>query len=322
MRKIDDLYGDGADDIRQTEAALFSDSEVKQHAPRPENRPPESHVGLGLKGKERKSEQHNPRPNFGMDQKKQFTFSFYPKRIRKTLVVFLFLFLAVSFFYNPFYAYFPWNSGKAAGLVVSDAVEQGMEIAEEKEEQAEAEPAKEEAGEEEKKEAEEKKEVEEKKEEEKEPEAEPKKEEETDDELETVVAKPTESSTEDDDDSSDKITISVEGTKTQLKEWGGKITEVSFVVENRFRAFTPKVKVYAYDDKTRADFKKIPILQKYEPLEKNKRLKGTIDISRFQFQDTKKEKTILLQLYDEGSEPGYAGDKKLTELEHKVMITG
>lgn len=294
------------EEIRQAEERLFSDEEIEKAKPkeyRVEKEEKKSFFGKKQKIELRPEPKVTIKPARPQESepRKEVTVSFNPNRIMRGVLIFLFLFFAVSFFYNPFYTFFPWNIGGAEGNIVGVAVGKGIALAapsmpeqltapEVKEESRPAplpeQPALSPPG----------------------------------------TPEPTAPASAADEQAPSAttvggdVTVTLDDIKTVTRDWGGKITEVSFTVENRGKTFIPKIKAYAFDAKTSADYKTMPIIKKYAALEKDKRLKATIDFSRFQFTDTSTEKTVVLQLYDEGDEPGFANDEKRAEIETKVTI--
>lgn len=310
------------DEIRQAEERLFSDEEIEKAKPkeyRAEKEEKKSFFGkkqkIDLKPEPKVTIKPSVRPR--EEPRKEVTVSFNPNRIMRGVLIFLFLFLAVSFFYNPFYTFFPWNIGGAEGNIVGVAVGKGIALAAPSTPEQPAAPEvtktqrvlgiengavpfsiKEEPA--------------------PLPEQpalpppgtpEP-----------TAPASAADEQAPSATTAAGDVTLTLDDIKTVTRDWGGKITDVSFVVENRGKTFIPKIKAYAFDAKTSADYKTMPIIKKYAALEKDKRLTATIDFSRFQFTDLSTPKTIVLQLYDEGDEPGFAEDEKRAEIETTVTI--
>ena len=295
------------DDIRQVEERLFSDDVIEKA--KPKEYKVEKEEKKSFFGKKQKIEL-KPEPRVTIKQptpgssepKKEVTFSFYPNRIMRGVLIFLFLFFAVSFFYNPFYTFFPWNIGGAEGNIVGVAVgkgialaappvaETGQPVAPETPKETTPAPLPEQS-------------------------PLPAENKETTPEEPAANEEPANATAATGD-----VTLTLEDIKTVTRDWGGKITDVSFIVENRGKTFIPKIKAYAFDAKTSADYKTMPIIKKYAALGKDKQLTATIDLSRFQFTDTGTEKTLILQLYDEGDEIGFANDEKRAEIETKVTI--
>ncbi|MDO8642830.1 MAG: hypothetical protein Q7R76_04585 [Candidatus Woesearchaeota archaeon] len=297
-----------SDEIRAAEERLFSDDEIEKAKPKPYN--VEKEEKKSFFGK-KKLELH-PEPKVTVrpaprasEQKKEVTVSFSPNRVMRGVLLFLFLFFAVSFFYNPFYTLFPWNlvgadTSGVEGNVVGVAVGEGIALANQPVSPAEkpietlsapvvplpeqtipAEPV-----------------------------------------VPSAESEPTPLVTEGTSATSaaGDVTLTLEDIKTATRDWGGKVTDVSFTLENRGKAFIPKIKAYAFDEKTSGAYKASPLIKKYAVLETAKRLKATIDLSKFQFSDISGEKTVILQLYDEGDQPGFANDKKLAEIVKTVVI--
>lgn len=294
------------DDIRKAEERLFSDDEIEKAKPKEyqvEKEEKKSFFGkkqkIELKPEPRVTIKPTVRPS---EPKKELTVSFYPNQLVRGVLVFLFLFFAVSFFYNPFYTLFPWNLAGETGVegnIVGIAVGKGIAIAQQQPapivEQPAATPQAPAPVTEENKEN-------------------------ITPPLEEITEPPQAQGTASGSSPSGAITLTIEDVKTATRDWGGKITEVSFVVENHGKTFIPKIKAYAYDEKTGSAYKASPLIKKYAALEQDKRLKATIDLSKFQFSDIASAKTLIVQLYDEGDAPGFANDVKLTEVEQKVTI--
>ncbi len=304
------------DDIRLAEERLFSDDEIEKAKPKLYTLKEEKKSFFGRKKEERKEERRDqkkegrerkdehPFTRSGLTEpKKEVTLSFYPRRVMRGVLIFLFLFFAVSFFYNPFYSLFPWNLAGAEGNVVGVAVGKGIALANPETPQPLAAAAPEPVL------------------------TTPEPEEplpdntvEKDPEEQEAPTEPAPANDITASSATGEHTLTIEDIKTETRDWGGKITDVSFIVENLGKAFTPKIKAYAFDEKTDTTYKASPLIKKYALLEINKRLKATIDLSKFQFSDTSTPKTVILQLYDEGDEVGFAKDEKMAQVEQQVTI--
>lgn len=295
-------------DVEETEDLLFSDVNVHKLKPKKEHEMPEEHEHKKpqekheplLKNKPKKkaqketsSDEHTDTPEHMADTK-EIKINFHPKKLKKVGMVALFLFLAVSFFYNPFYDMFPWNEG-ISGNVVADTTEEGEEVSEETTETPEE------------------------TEQTTTTETTPK---ETTDGLVEVEAKPLEP----EEKQAGTITAEITGEKSEVKEWGGRVTEVSFAVENRKIAIVPKILVNIYDTKTMAAYRsrRIAAREVYQELGVNQRLKGTIDTNKFSFSKANfnREKTIQLQVWDEGETTHYNDDTLLVEVSKKFNFEG
>ncbi|HII88504.1 TPA: hypothetical protein HA253_02845 [Candidatus Woesearchaeota archaeon] len=229
----------------------------------------------------------------GEGSAKEIKISVNPSKLGKVLFAALFLFLAVSFFYNPFYNIFPWNQVSGSAVKDSSALEPDtLAPAEETDQEA--------PGSTEEKETAEQPVI--------------------TDGLQDVEARPldpADSAVTKKATTEGILSLEITDFKTEIKDWGGKVTEVSFEVENTKKAFVPKILVNVYDRKTMAAYRvrRVAVAEVFQQLETGQRLKGKVDVSKFSFtkEDFDKEKTIQLQLWDEGLTDSYTDDMQLAE---------
>lgn len=291
--------GKKMDDV---EEELFSDVRVnKQPDPRKE-------VGL-ISRKERKhrdeDEETTPRhrsPEEDPDEEpRQITIRVSPRAIERTVFILVILALAGLVVYNPFYQYLPWYDGgnqitgaAVAGDRADDTIRQEQDGSRNAAAAGKADTGK------------------------KGDEAD------TQDGGDTPVPSDNESgsgagdSNDSDEEttvSSGERTITIDDHKYAIKEWGVKMASVSFTIENHGEPFVPKVRAYVFDKETRQTYEQTPEIKVYAELGKDKRLKATIDVSKFSFQDKESEKTIRLKMYDEGEEAGFANDKHVATVD-------
>ena len=223
---------------------------------------------------------------------KEIKISVNPSKLGRILFAALFLFFAVSFFYNPFYNIFPWN--QVSGSTVKESAELEADAPTPEEVPAPGEtPEKTEIA------------------------KEPQKSADGFEEIEARPLDPADSAVTKKATTEGTISLEITDFKTEIKEWGGKVTEVSFAVENTKKAFVPKILVNVYDRKTMAAYRvrRVAVAEVFQQLETGQRLKGKMDVSKFSFtkEDFDKEKTIQLQLWDEGLTDSYTDDIQLAE---------
>jgi hypothetical protein len=227
---------------------------------------------------------------------KEKSLSIAPHTVERVIYISIICLLVIFFFFNPFYKYYPWSSCSATeDVVAGDDV--GVEEKEDEDETTDDDEEGDTATEEEEDET---------TDDDEEDDAD---EEEEGDEPEVEVKA----------DLSGEVKVQITGTKTQKKEWGGKVTEVSFILDNEAEEFIPKLKVAIVDEDTGV-YRQSPKIRVYDTLSPGKRIIGTIDTTKFSFQDITTPKTIIFKVYDEGDEPNYAKDKFITEVEQEVMI--
>lgn len=301
-------------EVEETEDLLFSDVDVHRLRPKAEHQAPatqEKDEDIIRRVKEKMQAQKSGQKASSTAQlsskfasanredsaesdgsAKEIKISVNPSRLGKVLFAALFLFFAVSFFYNPFYNMFPWNQGLSGNVVKDSSTGQGLE--------ADA-SAPEEIDESEKTETAE----------------EPKKSADGFEEIEARPLDPADTAVTKKATTEGTISLEITDFKTEIKDWGGKVTEVSFVVENTKKAFVPKILVNVYDRKTMAAYRvrRVAVAEVFQQLEPGQRLKGKMDVSKFSFtkEDFDKEKTIQLQLWDEGLTDSYNDDAQLAE---------
>jgi len=277
--------------IKEIEKALFDLDEIADTADKP------------LKTKSHKSHAKQHPSHHTKKERKTVTVRYNPRTVERIISAIVLIVLLIFFFYNPFYDMFPWNKD-------SDDIEV-EEIAIEEEEETEVEEEVElvlgDEEEEEETEAEVEEEVEEEVVEEEEEETEVN---------ETSVNETTGTETEGTDAELGEVTFEIIDVKTEKTDWGWKIREVSFKVDNNRANFRPKVRVRSLAESVTGDqhgdqVKVLPILAI------GKSLTDSVD-ARSSFVSDIEQAYIIVKLSDEGTKTGMAGDTSLKEIRQKV----
>jgi len=306
------------DDIRKVEQSLFAEAKI-------DDTESES-FGIGLLQKPRKEdglksikeESHSFGQNTG--EEKSIVLKVNPGRIKENLkrglFWLVFTMLVVSFFYNPFYSYFPWNKDAGVtGNVIADAdtedatddsaVTDDTDTADEETAPEEPEPA---AAEEEV--------------------AAPAEEEEPSapSPTTTVAATaPAENTTQTNQtnrtstSSSRSIRFEVTDAEIIKTTYGWKIGKVSFTIANNKGVFTAKVRARGFNTNSRMDARGDQVVV-IGDIQEGDTYTGELELNAQL--DTPGEKLVYVELYDEGDSPGAANDRKLASVEKKVTASG
>ncbi|GEM_PF-4281440 len=316
MDKID--VGPSKDDIRKVEQSLFAEAKISDSA--------DESFGIGLLQKPNKEdglkpikeESHSFGQNIG--EEKSITLKVNPGRIKENLkrglFWLVFTMLVVSFFYNPFYTYFPWNKDAGVtGNVIADtedatddsAVTDDMDTADEEAASEEPEPA---AAEEEA--------------------TAPAAEEEPSvtaplPTTPTPVTAPAENTTQTNQTNrtaaSSPHSIRFEVTDAEIIKttYGWKIGKVSFTIANNKGVFTAKVRARGFNTDSRMDARGDQVVV-IGDIQEGDTYTGELELNAQL--DTPGEKLVYVELYDEGDSPGAANDRKLASVEKKVTAIG
>lgn len=293
------------EDIADIEDSLFSDAEDK-----------EPEVGLIKKSKPSSHasspKHHKAHAHHGYTRRKELKLSIpVPDRgiIMKICAGLVLLILIIFFFYNPFYCMFPWNKDQCSTISADDAEEE-LEVADEVNVTVgddEAEEDEENTGE-------------------------------GDTEDETTDSTDTDdedtgSSDEDNlddlddtsvDEDSDVIDLSgeVEFQLTKLpdissKEWGWQVDKLYFSVDNQKEDFIPKLRVRIYEGSEQGSNLRSDDVKVYPELAVGKKLISSMEVIAM-IGDADEDALVIMELKDEGDEPGLAEDKLIKKITETV----
>ncbi|MBI2147258.1 hypothetical protein HYU19_02145 [Candidatus Woesearchaeota archaeon] len=284
-------------DIEDVEDDLFSDIKI--------NKTPDPNREVGLLSRKRNDDQEEPHTRHddaAEEEPRQITLRIAPHTIERTVFVCVILVLLALVAYNPFYAYFPWNQGNqitgaAIGTGGKDAAAQAAPENGASEKKV-ASAGKNNTADQEVQEGENK------------------------DNAPGANALDNDSGTDQNTntDASAGRTITLDDYQYAKKEWGVKMVSISVTIENQGEPFKPKIRATVFDVDTRSTYEQTPAIKVYDVLGKGKRLKATIDLGKFSFNDVAKPKTIKIKLLDEGDETGYANDKTLQVIEKTFTV--
>lgn len=299
----------GKDDLAKVEQSLFADVGVGSASGQDDS--------IGLLPKSKRNEGSN------YTEEKTVVLKINPSKIKERakrgLFWLLLVVLVVSFFYNPFYQYFPWNQGSGlTGRVVAETEDEASEdditldapddseiVAVETEPPAE-EPLVEIT--------------------EEEPDGTPAPpsndastlEVDSDSSSSTVLAD--EDNEEDPPTSpvSHTITFNLTDVEVIKTTYGWKVSNVSFTIVNNKEVFTAKVRARGYNTINRMDVRGDKFLVLGD-IQEGDTYTGDITLNA-QF-DTPGEKLVYVELYDEGDERGAANDRRLATVEKKITLS-
>jgi hypothetical protein len=238
------------------------------------------------------------RKEAGESGEKRIVLSFNPGKIKawlkKAAFWAVFAALVVSFFFNPFYCYFPWNYPLCTGeSLVEDADEAAVEETE--------------TADEAKAPAEELETVDEEPEAEPLPAAEeegpPAAEEAAEEEM--AVAAGT-------------VTLNITSVELIKTTYGWKVGKVGFTAANGKDEFVAKVRARGFNSHMRFDERSDKALI-IGALAEGKSISGDIQLDA-QF-DKPGQKLVVLELFDEGGEPGSARDRRMASAEKVVTAS-
>jgi len=243
-------------DIRKMEQSLFADTH------------PEKDEGIGLFPDARREE----RPV----GEKEIVLKVNPSRIwqrtKKGLFWIVIVVLAVSFFYNPFYTYFPWNNGLTGAAVAEEIVYE--DVVENSTVEAPVE----------------------------EPPAPPVEEAVVPEENNSVVepATPAAPST-----LSGAVGLNITDVEVVKTDYGWKIGKVSFEIDNGKKAFAGKIRARGFNNPTMQDLRGDKFLV-LGMVESGKRISNSLVLNAMY--NEAGDRLLLVELYDDGDKSGKAGD--------------
>lgn len=240
------------------------------------------------------------------------------QRLKKGLFWLLIIVLVVSFFYNPFYQYFPWNKQDAlTGAAISDDDTENTPAA--GDEQAAAGPADQD-------EAPAKKEA---------AKAVSPVDDVTDESADTGGTekdKPVSADEENTNDTTDDsaasataassaapktLTFTITNVEVLKTTYGWKVGKVSFEIDNNKEVFPGKLRARGYNGANRRDIRSDKNMKLGE-LQLGQKYTNTIELNA-QF-DKAGEKLVLLELIDDGDESGSANDRRMASIEKSVTV--
>jgi len=274
------------DELDDVEKSLFSEDDT------------EPEVGLLPKKGHHAHRTHHTTSRSHHTHSKEIRFSIpVPDRdlMMKVGIGLIILVLLVFFFYNPFYCKFSWNDCTVTTVVEDDddvADEEDIDVADDEDEVDTADAVDVTLDE--------------------------------DDEDDSDVVEQDDDSEDTDEEDSDTISLSGDITfdftklpDTSEKDWGWTVDKVYFSVDNQDESFVPKVRIKIYEGTEMGSNIRADQVRVYPELDVGKKLISSIEVLA-QIGDLDEDAIVVMELKDEGSKTGSAGDKTIDTVKKTI----